>query len=178
MTKALANAVRRIDAVYQLPFLSHAAMEPMNCTVHVREDACEIWVGTQNLSAANQAAVTVTGLAPEKIILHNHIVGGGFGRRLEVDGIVHAVKVAMHVNGPVKVIWSREEDIQHGYYRPYYYDRMSGGIDAQGYPVAWMHRVAGSSIYARIAPAAMRKGVDPDGVEGRSIRRTSSRQYK
>ncbi|WP_192362038.1 xanthine dehydrogenase family protein molybdopterin-binding subunit [Mesorhizobium mediterraneum] len=166
VTKALASAAQRIEAVYQLPFLSHAAMEPMNCTVHVREDACELWVGTQNLSAAKQAAATVTGLAPEKIIINNHIVGGGFGRRLEVDGIIHAVKVAMHVNGPVKIIWRREEDIQHGYYRPYYYDRMSGGIDEQGNPVAWMHRVSGSSIFARIAPPAMQNGVDPDGVEG------------
>lgn len=125
---ALATAAQRIDAVYQLPFLSHAAMEPMNCTVHVREDACELWVGTQSLSAAKQAAATVTGLAPEKIIINNYIVGGAFGRRLEVDGIVHALKVAMQVEGPVKVIWSREEDIQHGYYRPYYHDRMSGGL--------------------------------------------------
>ncbi|WP_309546778.1 xanthine dehydrogenase family protein molybdopterin-binding subunit [Sinorhizobium sojae] len=164
--RALASASQPIDAVYQLPFLSHAAMEPMNCTVHVREDACELWVGTQNLSAAKTAAATITGLEPEKIIINNHIVGGGFGRRLEVDGIIHAVKVAMHVNGPVKVIWSREEDIQHGYYRPYYYDRMSGGIDEQGNPVAWIHRVSGSSIFSRIAPAAMANGVDPDGVEG------------
>ncbi|AUX79574.1 xanthine dehydrogenase family protein molybdopterin-binding subunit [Sinorhizobium fredii] len=164
--KALASAAQRIDAVYQLPFLSHAAMEPMNCTVHVRKDACELWVGTQNLSAAKLAAAAVTGLPPEKITINNHIVGGGFGRRLEVDGIIHAVKVAMQVDGPVKVIWSREEDIQHGYYRPYYYDRMSGGIDEQGNPVAWRHRISGSSIFARIAPAAMKNGVDPDGVEG------------
>ncbi|PDT41228.1 MULTISPECIES: xanthine dehydrogenase family protein molybdopterin-binding subunit [Sinorhizobium] len=164
--KALASAAQRIDAVYQLPFLSHAAMEPMNCTVHVRKDACELWVGTQNLSAAKLATAAVTGLPPEKITINNHIVGGGFGRRLEVDGIIHAVKVAMQVDGPVKVIWSREEDIQHGYYRPYYYDRMSGGIDEQGNPVAWRHRISGSSIFARIAPAAMKNGVDPDGVEG------------
>lgn len=163
---ALQSASQRIDAVYQLPFLSHTAMEPMNCTVHVRKDACELWVGTQNLSSARQATAAVTGLPPEKIIIHNHIVGGGFGRRLEVDGIVHAVTIAMHVTGPVKVIWSREEDIQHGYYRPYYYDRLFGGIDAEGNPVAWMHRVSGSSIFARIAPGAMRNGVDPDGVEG------------
>lgn len=166
VTEALERASQRIDAVYQLPFLSHAAMEPMNCTVHVREDACELWVGTQNLSAAKQAAAAVTGLAPERIIINNHIVGGGFGRRLEVDGITHAVKVAMQVKGPVKVIWSREEDIQHGYYRPYYYDRMSGAIDADGHPAAWKHRVSGSSIFARIAPGAMQNGVDPDGVEG------------
>ena len=164
--KALAGAAQKLEAVYQLPFLSHTAMEPMNCTVHVRKDACELWVGTQNLSAAKVGAATATGLAPEKIIINNHIVGGGFGRRLEVDGIIHAVKVAMQVEGPVKVIWSREEDIQHGYYRPYYYDRMSGGLDADGNPVAWTHRISGSSIFARIAPAAMTNGVDPDGVEG------------
>jgi isoquinoline 1-oxidoreductase beta subunit len=166
VTAALKSAAQRIDAVYQLPFLSHAAMEPMNCTVHVRADACEIWVGTQSLSAAKQASAAVTGLDPEQIIINNHIVGGGFGRRLEVDGIIHAVKVAMQVDGPVKVIWSREEDIQHGYYRPYYYDRMSGGIGADGNPVAWFHRVSGSSIFARIAPQMMANGVDPDGVEG------------
>lgn len=162
----LSGAAVRIDAVYQLPFLAHTAMEPMNCTVHVRQDACELWVGTQNMSAAKQAAATVTGLPPEKIIINNHIVGGGFGRRLEADGIAHAVKIARQVEGPVKVIWSREEDIQHGYYRPYYYDRISGGIDQDGNPVAWSHRVSGSSIFARIAPAAMQNGVDPDGVEG------------
>lgn len=166
VTTALANTAQRIEAVYQLPFLAHSAMEPMNCTVHVRDDACELWVGTQNLSAAKQAAAVVTGLAPEKIIINNHIVGGGFGRRLEVDGIIHAVKVAMQVDSPVKVIWSREEDIRHGYYRPYYYDRISGGIDEQGNPVAWIHRVSGSSIFARIAPPVMQSGVDPDGVEG------------
>lgn len=164
--KALTSAVQKIEAVYQLPFLAHSAMEPMNCTVHVRKDGCELWVGTQNLSAAKVGVATATGLPPEKVAINNHIVGGGFGRRLEVDGIIHAVKVAMQVDGPVKVIWSREEDIQHGYYRPYYYDRVSAGLDADGNPVAWTHRVAGSSIYARIAPAAMANGVDPDGVEG------------
>lgn len=165
---ALSAAAVRIDAVYQLPFLAHTAMEPMNCTVHVRNDACELWVGTQNMSSAKQATAALTGLPPEKVIIHNHIVGGGFGRRLEVDGIVHAVKIGKQVKGPVKVIWSREEDIQHGYYRPYYYDRLSGGIDGAGNPVAWSHRISGSSIFARIAPAAMRNGVDPDGVEGAS----------
>lgn len=164
--QALANAARRVDAVYQLPFLAHAAMEPMNCTVHVHKDGCEIWVGTQTLSSAMAATASVTGLPPEKIKINNHIIGGGFGRRLEVDGIIHAVQVAMQVEGPVKVIWSREEDIQHGYYRPYYYDRMSAGLDEQGNPVAWTHRVSGSSIFARIAPPVMASGVDPDGVEG------------
>ena len=163
---ALAGAKQRIDAIYQLPFLSHAPMEPMNCTVHVRKDACEIWCGTQNLSSAKLGIAAATGLPPEKVIINNYILGGAFGRRLEVDGIIHAVKIAMQVDGPVKVIWSREEDIQHGYYRPYYYDRVSGGIDGEGNPVAWKHRVSGSSIYGRIAPPLVRAGVDPDGVEG------------
>ena len=164
--QALAGAKQRIEAVYQLPFLSHAPMEPMNCTAHVRKDACELWVGTQNLTAAKAGVAAATALPPEKVIINNHIIGGAFGRRLEVDGIVHAVKVAMQVDGPVKVIWSREEDIQHGYYRPAYYDRLAGGIDEQGNPVAWTHRVSGSSIFSRLAPPVVRNGVDPDGVEG------------
>ena len=164
VAQALAGAKQRIEAVYQLPFLSHAPMEPMNCTAEVRKDGCELWVGTQNLSAARAAVAAATGLPPEKIVIHNHIIGGAFGRRLEVDGIIHAVKVAMQVEGPVKVIWSREEDIQHGYYRPAYYDRLAGGIDERGNPVAWSHRVSGSSILSRLAPAIVRNGVDPDGV--------------
>lgn len=166
VAQALAAAKQRIEAVYQLPFLSHAPMEPMNCTAHVRKDACELWAGTQNLSAAKAGVAAATGLPPEKVIINNHIIGGAFGRRLEVDGIVHAVKVAMQVDGPVKVIWSREEDIQHGYYRPAYYDRLAGGIDDQGNPVAWTHRVSGSSIFSRLAPPVVRNGVDPDAVEG------------
>ncbi len=166
VAQALAGAKQRIEAVYQLPFLSHAPMEPMNCTAEVRKDGCELWVGTQNLSAARAAVAAATGLPPEKIVIHNHIIGGAFGRRLEVDGIVHAVKVAMQVEGPVKVIWSREEDIQHGYYRPAYYDRLAGGIDERGNPVAWSHRVSGSSILSRLAPSIVRNGVDPDGVAG------------
>lgn len=164
--KALASAATRHEAVYQLPFLAHTTMEPMNCTLHVRKDGCDMWVGTQVIAAAQAATAALTGLAPETIKIHNHIIGGGFGRRLEVDGIMHAVEVAMQVEGPVKVIWSREEDIQHGYYRPYYYDRLSAGLDAQGKPVAWTHRVSGSSIFARIAPPVMASGIDPDGVDG------------
>jgi len=163
---ALANASRRLDAVYQLPFLAHAAMEPMNCTVHVRKDACDIWVGTQVPTMAQRTAAQITGLPAQAVNIHNHIIGGGFGRRLEIDGIAHAVKVAQQVEGPVKVIWSREEDIQHDMYRPYYYDRLSAGLDRDGKPVAWTHRVSGSSVMARYFPPAFKNGVDPDGVEG------------
>ena len=164
--KALVGAARKVEAVYQLPFLAHAAMEPMNCTVHVRGDGCDVWVGNQVVSRAQATAAQVTGLPPEKVQVHNHLIGGGFGRRLDVDGITQAVAIAKQVDGPVKVIWSREEDIQHDVYRPYYYDRLTAGLDAQGMPVAWSHRVTGSSILARWAPPAFKDGLDSDAVEG------------
>ena len=164
--KAMAGAAKKVEAIYQLPFLAHAALEPMNCTVHVRTDGCDVWVGTQVATRAQQAAAAVTGLPVEKVRVHNHLLGGGFGRRLEIDGVTRAVQVAKQVSGPVKVIWTREEDIQHDLYRPYYYDRMAAGMDDQGMPVAWTHRVTGSSILARFAPPAFINGLDRDAVEG------------
>ena len=116
--KAMANAVAKVEAIYQVPFLAHAAMEPMNCTVHVREDSCEVWVGTQALARAQAAAAKAAGLPLEKVVVHNHLIGGGFGRRLESDDVTRAVQIAQHVDGPVKVVWTREEDIQHDMYRP------------------------------------------------------------
>ncbi|WP_343712492.1 molybdopterin cofactor-binding domain-containing protein [Inquilinus sp.] len=163
--KALAGAAQKLEAVYQVPFLAHAAMEPMNCTVHVQKDSCEIWVGTQVPTMAQAVAAQVAGLPKEKVQVHNHLIGGGFGRRLEVDGIARAVAVAKQVDGPVKVVYSREEDIQHDMYRPYYYDRFAAGLDARGKPVAWTHRIAGSSIMARYFPAGFKDGVDADAVE-------------
>jgi isoquinoline 1-oxidoreductase beta subunit len=164
--KSLAGAARRIDAVYELPFLAHAAMEPMNCTAHVRKDGCDLWVGTQAPTLTQAMVAAATGLPKEAVKVHNHLLGGGFGRRLEADGSVFAARVAQHVEGPVKVVWSREEDIQHDMYRPYYYERLSAGLDASGKPVAWTHRVAGSSVMARYVPPLFRNGVDPDAVEG------------
>jgi isoquinoline 1-oxidoreductase beta subunit len=164
--KALAAATQRIDAIYQVPFLAHAAMEPMNCTVHVRKDGCELWVGTQAPTLTQAMVAEVTGLPKAAVKVHNYLLGGGFGRRLEADGSVLAVRIAQQVDGPVKVVWSREEDIQHDMYRPYYYDRLSAGLDANGKPVAWTHRVSGSSIFARYVPQLFRNGLDPDAVEG------------
>jgi isoquinoline 1-oxidoreductase beta subunit len=106
------------------------------------------------------------GLPKESVKVNNHLLGGGFGRRLEVDGSVMAARIAQKVDGPVKVIWSREEDIQHDLYRPYYYDRLSAGLDASGKPVAWAHRVSGSSVFARYVPFLFKDGLDPDAVEG------------
>jgi isoquinoline 1-oxidoreductase subunit beta len=166
IAKGLANAATKIEAIYEVPFLAHAAMEPMNCAVHVRADSCDIWVGNQVVSRAQATAAQVTGLPPEKIRVHNHLLGGGFGRRLEVDGITQAVAIAKQVDGPVKVVWSREEDIQHGVYKPYFFDRITAGLDAQGMPIAWHDRITGSSVFARWAPPAFKNGFDSDTIEG------------
>ena len=164
--QALAGAATKVEATYQVPFLAHATMEPMNCTVHVREDGCEVWVGTQVIGRAQVAAAKITGLPLDKVVVHNHLIGGGFGRRLEADGVARAVQIARQVNGPVKIVWTREEDIQHDMYRPYFFDRISAGLDAGGMPIAWRHRFAGSSVLARWLPPAFNNGLDPDTTEG------------
>jgi CO/xanthine dehydrogenase Mo-binding subunit len=162
----IASAATKLEAVYQAPFLAHATMEPMNCTVHVRPDGCEVWTGSQVLARVQATAAQVTGLPLDKVVVHNHLLGGGFGRRLEVDYVTQAVRIAKQVDGPVKVIWTREEDVQHDVYRPYYYDRIAAGLDAAGRPIAWSHRVVGPSILARWAPPAFRNGLDGDALDG------------
>jgi len=162
----IAGAARKVEAVYEQPFLAHATMEPMNCTVHLTKESCDIWVGTQIPGMTQGAVMKLTGLAREQVRIHNHLLGGGFGRRLEYDGTLRAVQIAQQVSGPVQVIWTREEDIQHDLYRPHYYDRIGAGLDAQGKPVGWSHRIAGASIIARYySPAALKNGVDRDAVE-------------
>jgi isoquinoline 1-oxidoreductase beta subunit len=127
---------------------------------------CDVWLGTQIPGLTQAAVMKATGFAREQVRLHNHLLGGGFGRRLEYDGTVRAVQIARHVEGPVQVIWTREEDIQHDMYRPYYYDRLIGGLDEGGNAIAWSHRITGSSIAARYFPAWIKDGVDPDAVDG------------
>ncbi|HET7062938.1 MAG TPA: xanthine dehydrogenase family protein molybdopterin-binding subunit [Rudaea sp.] len=161
--KALGQG-ERIDAAYELPFLAHATMEPMNCTVHVRPDSCEVWIGIQVLTRAQATAAKVTGLPLEKVTVHNHLIGGGFGRRLEVDMVDKAVRIAQKVDGPVKVVWSREEDIQHDIYRPVYRDVLSASM-SNGKIGAWTHRITGSSIIARWLPPAFQKGIDIDSID-------------
>jgi isoquinoline 1-oxidoreductase subunit beta len=163
ISKALSS--NRIEATYHVPFLAHAPMEPMNCTVHVRPDACEIWVGNQVITRTQAVAAKLTGLPLGKVIVHNHLIGGGFGRRLEVDGIAKSVRIAQKVDGPVKVVWTREEDIQQAMYRPLYFDRFAAEL-TDGKITAWSHRVVGSSILARFAPPAFVKGLDADAVDG------------
>jgi len=163
---AVAGAPKKVESVYEVPFLAHAAMEPINCTVHVRPDRCEVWTGSQVLSRAQGGAAKVTGLPLDKVVVHNHYLGGGFGRRLEFDYVTQAVRIAKQVEGPVKVIWTREEDIRHDVYRPYYYDRMAAGLNAGGQPIAWTHRIVGPAILARYLPPAFKGGIDIDGVDG------------
>jgi isoquinoline 1-oxidoreductase beta subunit len=153
-----------LEAAYELPFLAHATMEPMNCTVHVTPTSCEVWVGIQVLSRAQAIAAKVTGLPLDKVTVHNHLIGGGFGRRLEVDMIDTAVQIAKQVDGPVKVVWTREEDMQHDVYRPVYRDTLSATV-ANGRIVGWKHRITGSSIIARWLPPAFQKGIDIDAVD-------------
>ena len=112
------------------------------------------------------AAAQTAGLPLEKVTVHTHLRGGGFGRRLAIDGVVRAVQIAQHVDGPVKVVWTREEDLQHDMYRPSYVDRLAAGLDEQGKPVAWKHRVTGASVTARWLPPAVKNGRDNDAVDG------------
>ena len=164
--KAMTDAATRVEASYHLPFLAHATMEPMNCTVHFRGNECEIWLGTQAIARVQAMAAKAAGLPIEKVIVHNHLIGGGFGRRTEADVAVRAVEIARQVDGPVKVVWTREEDIQHDMYRPYWVDRIAAGLDKDGTPVAWNNRFAGSSVIARWLPQAYKNGLDPDTTEG------------
>jgi isoquinoline 1-oxidoreductase beta subunit len=161
---AAARAATHVEATYHQPFLAHATLEPMNCTVDWRSGQCELWTGTQAPDRA-VAKLADLGLRPEQIILHNHLIGGGFGRRLEVDGVVLAARIARHVQGPVQVLWSREEDIRHDRYRPYYVDRLSASLDARGRPVAWRHTIAGAGLWALYyGEGTVKNGVDPDAV--------------
>jgi isoquinoline 1-oxidoreductase subunit beta len=152
------------EAVYEIPFLAHATLEPLNCTVHVTPTSCEVWVGIQVLSRAQAVAAKVTGLPLDKVTVHNQLIGGGFGRRLEVDFIEKAVRIAKQVDGPVKVVYTREEDIQHDIYRPVYLDRMSASL-LNGRIVGWKHRIAGSAVIARWLPPAFQKGIDIDAID-------------
>lgn len=153
-----------VEAHYELPLLAHAAMEPMNCTVHLTEGRCEVWVGTQVMTMAQRAAAEEAGLKPEQVLVHNHLIGGGFGRRLEVDGVRKAVRIARHIDGPVKVTWTREEDIAAAPYRSVY----GGWLRARlrdGKITAWSHRVVGPTVIGRWLPPAYDGKIDVDAVD-------------
>jgi len=161
---AQAKATKTVEAIYQVPFLAHACLEPVNCTVHVRKDGCDLWLGSQVPARAKAVAAQLTGLPEDAVQVHNHLLGGGFGRRLEVDFVSDAVKLARQVDFPLKVIWSREEDTRQSTLRPFHYNHLSASLDQQGRPTAWTHKVTGGSILARWAPAAFVNGIDRDAI--------------
>jgi isoquinoline 1-oxidoreductase subunit beta len=166
----LSNATKTLEAIYDLPYLAHATMEPMNCVADVRADSCEIWVGTQFQSGDRDAAAKDTGLKPEQVKLHTTMLGGGFGRRSPLDSHVvrEAVQISKAVKVPVKVIWTREDDMRGGYYRPRAYHTVSAGLDANGIPVAWQQRIVCQSIFVGtpFEPAIVKNGVEETAVEG------------
>jgi isoquinoline 1-oxidoreductase subunit beta len=164
IAKGLA-AGEKFEAAFELPFLAHATMEPMNATVHFKGDSCEIWTGTQIMARVQSEAAKAAGLPVEKVIVNQHLIGGGFGRRLEPDMVVSAVRIAKEVDGPVKVVWTREEDMQHDVYRPVYRDTISATL-SDGKIAAWKYRIAGAAILARWLPPAFQKGIDIDAVDG------------
>ena len=164
---AFTAARKRVEAVYELPFLAHATMEPVNTTVHVRPDGCDIWVGTQTPVVAQTHAARIVGLPTDKVRIHNHLIGGGFGRRLQADTIEQAVAFARQVDYPVKFIWTREQDIRHDRFRPSYYDRIAAGLGSDGLPVAWTHRVTSGTVRQYFGEGGWPQGtLDKDAVDG------------
>jgi isoquinoline 1-oxidoreductase beta subunit len=168
---AFESAAKKIEAVYEVPYLSHLMMEPLNCVVDLRADSCEVWTGSQFQTVDRANAAKAAGLPNEKVQLHTTFLGGGFGRRAnpQSDFVVEAVYVAKAAGVPVKVIWTREDDMQGGWYRPAFLHAIEGGIDASGNPVSWRSRLVGQSIMAGTPFAAMLmkgKAYDPASVEG------------
>jgi isoquinoline 1-oxidoreductase beta subunit len=167
---ALAGAAKKITAEYDVPYLAHAMMEPLNCVVDLRADSCEIWTGTQFQTGDRANAAKVAGLAPEKVQIHTTLLGGGFGRRANPasDFVMEAVNVAKAAKAPVKVMWTREDDIRGGWYRPMWHDRFAAGLDANGEPIAWTHTIVGQSIMEGTPFEAfgIQNGIDSASVEG------------
>lgn len=167
---ALASGAKRVDAVYEVPFLAHACMEPMNATAHFKGDSVEIWAPTQGQSWAQHAVHQLTGLPTNAITIHTTYLGGGFGRRLEHDFVIDAVEASRAAgNVPVKVVWTREDDIQHDFYRPASHNVLQAALGPDGMPIAWRHRIVGTSIvkYFKTFGHFLRKdGMDPTSVQG------------
>ena len=168
--QAMDKAAKRLEAEYEVPYLAHATMEPLNCLVDARQDICEIWTGTQFQTADRNAAAKILGLKPDQVKLHTMLLGGGFGRRANPasDFVSEAAHVAKAVRKPVKVIWTREDDMHGGYYRPMWYDRISAGLDGEGKPIAWRHTIVGQSIITGTPFEHMmvKNGIDATSVEG------------
>ena len=164
VVKAAAGAKTRVDAEYDAPFLAHATMEPMNCVAHVRGDGCDIWTGTQAQTSAQDIAAEITGLPLEQVRVHTLMLGGGFGRRSRNDFVAEAVHASKALGAPVKIVYTREDDMRAGSYRPVAYNRFSGAVDESGNPVAWEHRIVSPSIIRSIG-GRLENGVDPTATE-------------
>ncbi len=167
---ALGGAAKTITAEYDVPYLAHCMMEPLNCVVDLRADRCEIWTGTQFQTGDCAAAAKTAGLPFNKVQIHTTLLGGGFGRRANPasDFVVEAVEVAKVAKAPVKTVWTREDDLKGGWYRPMWHDRFVAGIDASGNPVAWTHTIVGQSIFegTGFASFGIKDGIDAASVEG------------
>lgn len=162
---ALKAAGKTLEATYRLPFLAHACLEPMNATAHVQGDRCEIWAPTQGQTRSRDAAAALLGISRERVTVHTTYLGGGFGRRFEVDFVLDAVALSRAVGAPVKVVWSREDDLAHDFYRPAAVHRLVAAFDGKT-PSAWQHRIASPSIQRRLAPDTVKAGIDRTVVEG------------
>jgi isoquinoline 1-oxidoreductase beta subunit len=167
-TAALGKAAKTLDAAYHSPYLAHATMEPMNCTVDLRDGACQIWVGSQAVAMTQDTAARITGLPKDKVKVHITYLGGGFGRRFEQDFIAQAVGIAKQVQAPVKLIWTREDDMRHDFYRPASFSRLRAGLDAHGLPVAWEQHIACPSLMKARFPQLLKEDgkLDHSSVEG------------
>jgi len=165
--RALAHAIKRVEADYEVPFLAHATMEPQNCTAQVTADVVEVWAPTQDGETALAIAADAAGVPPSKVVVHKMMLGCGFGRRgIFQDFVRQAVLIAKEVGQPVKLVWTREEDTRHDFYRPVAAARMTAGLDAGGTLIAWKIRTAGQSIIAAVSPRVMRFGVDRNFLQG------------
>ena len=163
---ALGAAATKIEAVYELPFQAHACMEPMNCTVHIRPDGADCWAPTQGPQWGLDLISKVSGLTPDKIKVHTTLMGGGFGRRYQGDFFMEAAQIAKEAKAPVQLVWTREDDMQHDFYRPAAYHKFAAALDAQGAPVAWHDRMTSTSITSFWEPES--KKPEDSEIEGAS----------
>lgn len=164
--KALVEAAVTVEGLYKLPYVAHAALEPINCTAHVEKDRCRLWVPTQGQTMAQHTAAAISGLPAEKVEVMTTYAGGGFGLRIEVDPVVDAVSLSKALGRPVKVMWTREDDFANDYFRPGSICRIKGGLDKEGRLIAWSQKVAAPSVMSRIMPQQVKEGIDPSSIQG------------
>lgn len=163
---AYSEAAQKLEAYYSFPYLAHVAMEPINCTAHVQSDRCDIWLPTQFQTRALTTAAKLTGLAQDKVHVHATYLGGGFGRRTESAEVAEAVEISKNVGKPVKLLWTRDEDVKYDFFRPMNHHKIEAGSDANGRIIAWIHKVATQSVFERVFPSLIKNGIDPTAVQG------------